>query len=200
MRDKEDAYRDAASVQLPAAKAALPRRRRSSAVVAPEAGGGGDGGGARAWAPQHPTPAGLAREAAAQADTAARASAASRVAWVRCAWACMGGMGAIKRGRVAVMKEERGLFVFKPPSSSFLFFSPRRAAPHARPATTPPHTPSTLTSMATKSVPTTCRDALAAWEKKTGSDPATAERVELWGCRPPIEKMDAGLAGLGACR
>jgi hypothetical protein len=54
--------------------------------------------------------------------------------------------------------------------------------------------------MATKTAPTSCREAIAAWEKRTGSDAATAEKVELWGQCPPIEKMDAGLAGLSACR
>lgn len=54
--------------------------------------------------------------------------------------------------------------------------------------------------MAAKSAPTTCRDAVSAWEKRTGLEAATAEKVELFGCCPPIEKMDAGLAALAACR
>jgi len=54
--------------------------------------------------------------------------------------------------------------------------------------------------MSTKSAPTTCRDAVAAWEKRTGAEAGTAEKVELFGACPPIEKMDAGLAGLAACR
>jgi hypothetical protein len=54
--------------------------------------------------------------------------------------------------------------------------------------------------MAAKTAPTTCRDAIAAWGKRTGGDPATAEKVELWGQCPPIEKMDGGLACLVACR
>jgi hypothetical protein len=54
--------------------------------------------------------------------------------------------------------------------------------------------------MAAKAAPTTCRDAVAAWEKRTGLEAGTAEKVDLYGACPPIEKMDAGLAGLVACR
>lgn len=48
---------------------------------------------------------------------------------------------------------------------------------------------------------TSCKDALAKWQAAAGVTAAgEAERVELCGVCPPIEKMDSSLATLKACR
>ncbi|KAL4458603.1 hypothetical protein ABPG75_013468 [Micractinium tetrahymenae] len=47
---------------------------------------------------------------------------------------------------------------------------------------------------------TTCKDALAKWAASAGVAPEAAERVELTGICPPIEKMDSSLSALKACR
>lgn len=47
---------------------------------------------------------------------------------------------------------------------------------------------------------TTCKDALAKWVAASGTAPEAAERVDLIGVCPPIEKMDSSLAALKACR
>ena len=47
---------------------------------------------------------------------------------------------------------------------------------------------------------TTCKEALEAFERASGVKAAEAAHVELCGLCPPIEKMDASLAGLRACR
>ena len=53
--------------------------------------------------------------------------------------------------------------------------------------------------MATKA--TSCKDALAKWQAAAGVAAASeAERVELCGVCPPIEKMDSSLAMLKSCR
>ena len=65
---------------------------------------------------------------------------------------------------------------------------PRAAQPAGRPAT----------SMAAKATP--CKDALAKWAAAAGVAPEAAERVELIGVCPPIEKMDSSLGTLKACR
>lgn len=52
--------------------------------------------------------------------------------------------------------------------------------------------------MAAKS--TACKDALARWAAAAGVALEGAERVELMGVCPPIEKMDSSLQALKACR
>ena len=47
---------------------------------------------------------------------------------------------------------------------------------------------------------TSCRDALARWEQSNSLKAVEAERVELWGQCPPIEKLDGSVAALRACR
>lgn len=48
---------------------------------------------------------------------------------------------------------------------------------------------------------TSCKDAIARWEMAhPGLKVEEAEKVELWGQCPPIEKMDSALNALKACR
>ncbi|XP_038209204.1 dynein light chain 1, axonemal-like [Zerene cesonia] len=47
--------------------------------------------------------------------------------------------------------------------------------------------------------PTTCKEAIARWEKKTGESAAEAKVIELQFQWPPIEKMDGALSTLVAC-
>ncbi|CAG9110362.1 unnamed protein product [Plutella xylostella] len=49
------------------------------------------------------------------------------------------------------------------------------------------------------SKPTTCKDAIALWEKQHGAAAAEAREVELQFQWPPVEKMDAALSTLTAC-
>ncbi|KAG7304031.1 hypothetical protein JYU34_010956 [Plutella xylostella] len=49
------------------------------------------------------------------------------------------------------------------------------------------------------SKPTTCKDAIALWEKAHGAAAAEAREVELQFQWPPVEKMDAALSTLTAC-
>ncbi|KAG7304032.1 hypothetical protein JYU34_010957 [Plutella xylostella] len=49
------------------------------------------------------------------------------------------------------------------------------------------------------SKPTTCKDAIALWEKAHGAAAAEAREVELQFQWPPVEKMDAALSTLAAC-
>lgn len=46
---------------------------------------------------------------------------------------------------------------------------------------------------------TTCKEAIARWEKKTGENAAEAKVIELQFQWPPIEKMDGALSTLVAC-
>ncbi|XP_041974022.1 dynein axonemal light chain 1-like [Aricia agestis] len=47
--------------------------------------------------------------------------------------------------------------------------------------------------------PTTCKEAIARWERETGQTAAEATVVELQFQWPPIEKMDGALSSLTAC-
>ncbi|CAH4015397.1 dynein axonemal light chain 1-like [Pieris brassicae] len=47
--------------------------------------------------------------------------------------------------------------------------------------------------------PTTCKEAIARWEKKTGENATEAKVLELQFQWPPIEKMDGALSTLVAC-
>jgi hypothetical protein len=48
---------------------------------------------------------------------------------------------------------------------------------------------------------TSIKDAIKKWEAAHPGQPAAeAERVELYGQCPPIERMDASLGALKACR
>lgn len=47
--------------------------------------------------------------------------------------------------------------------------------------------------------PTTCKEAIAKWEKEKGESAADAVVVELQFQYPPIEKMDGALSTLVAC-
>eukprot|EP00193_Tetraselmis_chui_P021751 CAMPEP_0177794678 /NCGR_PEP_ID=MMETSP0491_2-20121128/25780_1 /TAXON_ID=63592 /ORGANISM="Tetraselmis chuii, Strain PLY429" /LENGTH=175 /DNA_ID=CAMNT_0019317363 /DNA_START=406 /DNA_END=929 /DNA_ORIENTATION=+ len=48
--------------------------------------------------------------------------------------------------------------------------------------------------------PTTVKEAIKMFEEKNGVVAAEAEKVELYGIYPPIEKMDATLSTLKACK
>ncbi|KAJ2946554.1 hypothetical protein O0L34_g12608 [Tuta absoluta] len=48
--------------------------------------------------------------------------------------------------------------------------------------------------------PTTCKEAIIAWEKEKGLIASEAEEIELQFRWPPIEKMDATLSTLTACK
>lgn len=54
-----------------------------------------------------------------------------------------------------------------------------------------------LATMALK--PTTCKDAIARWEKEKGETAAEAKVIELQFQWPPIEKMDGALSTLVNC-
>ena len=47
---------------------------------------------------------------------------------------------------------------------------------------------------------TSCKDAIARWEAAKSLKAEDAEKVELFGMRPPIEKMDSSLTALRSCR
>lgn len=47
---------------------------------------------------------------------------------------------------------------------------------------------------------TTIKDAIKLFEERKGVIASEAEKVELYGCCPPIEKMDATLSTLKACK
>ncbi|GMH37457.1 hypothetical protein BSKO_05330 [Bryopsis sp. KO-2023] len=47
--------------------------------------------------------------------------------------------------------------------------------------------------------PTTVKEAIKKFEETSGLNASEAEKVELWGQVPPIEKMDATLSTLKAC-
>ncbi|XP_059047527.1 dynein axonemal light chain 1 [Achroia grisella] len=47
--------------------------------------------------------------------------------------------------------------------------------------------------------PTTCKEAIARWEKEKGENAADAKVIELQFQWPPIEKMDGALSTLVAC-
>lgn len=49
-------------------------------------------------------------------------------------------------------------------------------------------------------MPTTVKEAIKKFEEARGVNAAEAEKVELWGQCPPIEKMDATLSTLKACK
>ncbi|KAI5642458.1 dynein light chain 1, axonemal [Phthorimaea operculella] len=48
--------------------------------------------------------------------------------------------------------------------------------------------------------PTTCKEAIVAWEREKGLVASEAEEIELQFRWPPIEKMDAALSSLVACK
>lgn len=77
----------------------------------------------------------------------------------------------------------------RPPNSPL---APPDAPRLSDPASTAPG------SMAAKATP--CKDALAKWAAAAGVEPAAADRVDLTGVCPPIEKMDSSLQALKACR
>lgn len=47
--------------------------------------------------------------------------------------------------------------------------------------------------------PTTCKEAIARWEKEKGEVAADAKVIELQFQWPPIEKMDGALSTLVSC-
>lgn len=57
-----------------------------------------------------------------------------------------------------------------------------------------------LLSLSNLQMPTTIKDAIKKFEETSGLQAAEAEKVELLGMCPPIEKMDGSLAVLKGCK